>query len=98
VIDVRVGTAQPPDLRIRREAALHVLVHEHLQVDAGVAKGTDDDVGADAGLDRHIAARIGDAAIDRIVRARFPDLRLRAGDHPRQRRRLRDGGRGEEYD
>src|SRR5688572_13490644 len=44
VIDVRVRAAKTPVFRIEAEGRLHVLVHQHLQVDAGVAIGANDDV------------------------------------------------------
>lgn len=95
VIDVRVGTAQPPDLRIDGEVALHVLVHENLQVRAGVAIRANDHVRTHAALERHVAAGIGDAPISAVVMARHADLSLRAFDHARNRHRLRDERRRE---
>jgi hypothetical protein len=63
MVDVRVGRAKAPHLRIEREMPLHVLMDEPLQVDADGAVGAHHDVGAHARIGRNVAHRIADFAI-----------------------------------
>src|SRR5690606_28323487 len=58
VIDVAVRPAQAPALRVTSEVGAHVLVDRALQIQPLPAQGADHHVGADAGRDIDVAARI----------------------------------------
>jgi hypothetical protein len=67
VIDVAVGAARAPLARIVRPGALHVLVHQLLQVHAGGTVDAHDLVGADPGVGRDVAAGIRDGDVLGLV-------------------------------
>ena len=76
MVDIGIGRGQAPGLRIVAEVTLHVFVNQFLQVEAGAAKSAHDDIGASAQFFWHVAKRISNDAIARvIIRA---DLRFRA--------------------
>ena len=67
VIDIRVRRPHAPTPRIDRKRAHHVFVHQALQIDAEQAIGAHDLVRAHALIGRHVAHRIGNAQIGRVV-------------------------------
>jgi len=67
VIDVAVWPRQLPAMRIRREVAQHVLVHQYLQVYAEMAIGADDHIGANAAIVGDVAHGIRDPMIGAVV-------------------------------
>lgn len=78
VIDVFVGAFESPCFGIDREVIGHVLVDLLLQVGAGGADGAHDDIGADAGAQRDVAAGVGEFHVTRIVTGGDADLGTRA--------------------
>lgn len=67
MVDVRVRGSAPPLSRIGGDIPFHVEVNEFLQIDACGAKRSDDYVGANACLHRHISHRIVDLPVALIV-------------------------------
>ena len=69
MINIRIGVAQKPVpfCRIRREIVLHVFVDFFLQIDTYGTVRADDFVGTNTCVSGHIAARVRDANISRIV-------------------------------
>src|ERR1700752_2657994 len=90
VIDVAIGSRQSPTLRVLIEGRAHVLVNERLEIDACVAKRAHDDIGADAALERHGAARIVELAIVAVVDLRDTDLPSRSLEQARDEVFARD--------
>ncbi len=80
MIDIRIGPGQAPKVGICAEFAGHVLVDERLQVDTNVAAGADDDVGANAALDRDVTSRERNDAVVWIVIPRNAHLRVGTGE------------------
>jgi len=74
VVDVGVGREMAPIGGIASGRFLFVLVDEHLEIDLHLAQGADDDVGADAPIQRHVAAGVGDLHISGIVAGGDADL------------------------
>src|SRR5438552_2010455 len=73
-------------------------MHLALQVDADPAKGADDDVGADAAVERHVATRILQPHIRRIVVNGDADLPFGgARGRELERRRRGDGAQRDDY-
>ena len=81
MVDVRIGTREPPDARVGREFLAHVAMQVDLQVDTGGAPRTHDDIGTYTAIGRHVAAGIGQRAITRIVVHGHTDLRVCGGEH-----------------
>jgi len=77
VVDIGVGTGEPPFLRILAKVSPHVLVNLFLQVDARPPKCADNNVGASSGLGRYVAIRVGDAEV--VLRVSGRDLKLLLG-------------------
>lgn len=75
VIDVRVRPPQAPDFRVARPVPLHVAMHERLQIGAEAPIRSNDDVGANAAVERNVAAGVIDPPIRRVVMPGHADLR-----------------------
>jgi hypothetical protein len=74
VIDVRVRARKAPVPWILLERCPHVLVHEALEVDAGVPVGPNDDVGAGAAVDGQVTPRVCNSAIRAVIDHHAPNL------------------------
>lgn len=75
VVDVFIRTGQAPFFGVFGEMGLHVFVDQLLEVHlAGVAQGTDEDIGADAAGGGHIAAGVGQGGVCGVVLDGDPDL------------------------
>ena len=54
--------------------ALHIAMHQRLQVYVLLAQGSDNDIGAHAFFQRHIAHRVGQGGVGGVVAQGFADL------------------------
>lgn len=80
VVDVFVRAGEAPVLRVFRKIRLHVLMNEFLEIlSEGIPQCTDDDIGADAALHRHIAAGVIEGSVGGIVADGDADLFPRGG-------------------
>src|SRR4029077_12636297 len=69
MIDIRVGVCQKPAplIRVCGKIVQHVLVNLFLQIDPDGAVGTNDFVGAHAGICRHVAVWIWNSDVGRVI-------------------------------
>ena len=68
MVDIGVGGAEIPKMRIGREGLFHILMHVLLEIETDLAKRADHDIRADALVHRHIASRISEGGIGRVIR------------------------------
>ena len=67
MIDVRVCMAHTPVFGILVEMGFHIQMHLLLQIDTELPIGTDHHIGTHALVCRHIAIRIGNLEVGRVV-------------------------------
>ena len=85
MVDVCVGTFQSPFLRIGRKIRRHIFMDFFLQVDASVAKRSDNNIRAGSGIGRHIAAGVCKYAVILSIVRRYFDLFASAFDNAADR-------------
>lgn len=78
VVDVAVGSPQPPGRGTGRKRRLHVAIHRELQIyPLGDTERTDHHIGADSAISRRVAARTRKADMGRVADRRHARLRSR---------------------
>jgi hypothetical protein len=77
MVDVAIGGAVAPELRVIAEVRPHVLVDGQLEVDADRPQRTHDDIGAHASIARDIATGKGNLPVRGVVMERDADLSCR---------------------
>ena len=81
MINVAIGARQAPSIRIGTEVCSHVLMNMGLEIKLErFAIGANDDIDADAAISRHVAIRIVQGDIGRVVKRGDTDLLTRMDD------------------